>query len=498
MSQIRVSRMQTDRASSHRRALLRCAIPALLLAAPRADAQQTVTLREAIAIAQQNSHVAEAAASAREAARARDRAFNANLLPQISLTANAPIYRRAIEQFWQSDIDSYVFRPVQTNNSSVNLNIAQQLPFTGGSVRVSSGLGRLKQSGQGESWSSTPFLVGLSQPLFRPNAARWNAREQDIRSEVAERTFLEAREDIAINTVTAFFDHYTAKLGLTNALANVAINDTLFTLNKGRFEVGKIGENDLLQSELALLRARASLDGARLEYDRTLAALRLQLRLPVGAALEITAPTDIPDVVADTALAVAEALKNRATMRDIELEDVQARRRVNEARLTTGFGATLEASMGFNQTGSGVGAVYEDLRNQQNFSLGLAMPLVNWGSRSAQIEAAREDQRSTESRAHQTREQLIQEAHFGALQLGQARRTLLISAKADSVAAMRFEVAKNRYIIGRIGMDNLYQAQTEKDQVLTAYLQSLRNYWLAYYRLRRTTLYDFERSMAIR
>jgi outer membrane protein TolC len=63
---------------------------------------------------------------------------------------------------------------------------------------------------------------------------------------------------------------------------------------------------------------------------------------------------------------------------------------------------------------------------------------------------------------------------------------------------MRFEVAKNRYIIGRIGMDNLYQAQTEKDQVLTAYLTALRGYWLAYYRLRRTTLYDFEANAPIR
>ena len=47
-------------------------------------------------------------------------------------------------------------------------------------------------------------------------------------------------------------------------------------------------------------------------------------------------------------------------------------------------------------------------------------------------------------------------------------------------------------------MDNLYQAQTEKDQVLTAYLQALRGYWQAYYRLRRTTLYDFERGAPIR
>jgi outer membrane protein len=82
-------------------------------------------------------------------------------------------------------------------------------------------------------------------------------------------------------------------------------------------------------------------------------------------------------------------------------------------------------------------------------------------------------------------------ARFAALHLEQARRMLAISAKADTVAQKRFEVSKNRYVIGKIGMSDLYIAQNEKDQALLAYVQALRGYWAAYYRLRRLTLYDF-------
>ncbi len=71
---------------------------------------------------------------------------------------------------------------------------------------------------------------------------------------------------------------------LANATANVAVNDTLYTLNKGRFEVGKIGENDLLKSELALLRARAAVDDAKLARDRAEAALRRMIDYPGGPA----------------------------------------------------------------------------------------------------------------------------------------------------------------------------------------------------------------------
>ena len=114
-------------------------------------------------------------------------------------------------------------------------------------------------------------------------------------------------------------------MALRNAQSNAAVNDTLYTLNKGRFEVGKIGENDLLQSELALLRARNALDGAKLEHDRTLAFLRLQLNVPAGTPLEIIPPTTIPGFTPDTAMAVAQALRNRAKIRSNELQDVRQR-----------------------------------------------------------------------------------------------------------------------------------------------------------------------------
>jgi hypothetical protein len=40
--------------------------------------------------------------------------------------------------------------------------------------------------------------------------------------------------------------------------------------------------------------------------------------------------------------------------------------------------------------------------------------------------------------------------------------------------------------------------RTEKDQALLSYLQALRGYWVAYYRLRRVTMYDFAAGAVIR
>ena len=74
--------------------------------------------------------------------------------------------------------------------------------------------------------------------------------------------------------------------------------------------------------------------------------------------------------------------------------------------------------------------------------------------------------------------------------LGASLRQAL-GVKADTVATRRFMVAKDRYVIGKIDIGDLYIAQQEKDAALQSYVQAVRAYWIAYYDLRRATLYDF-------
>lgn len=479
------------------------ALGALMLLMPAVLGGQgtprSVTLSEAIELAQRDGHDARAARATREAAHMRNRAFRSRQLPQLSLAGTVPSYNRSIIEVQQPDGTS-LFRPRNQTNANLNLQLTQQLPVIGGDLFLSSSLARLSVSGTQafQTWSSTPFQIGIRQEIFRPNDAAWDSREQALGADVSEREYLEAREEIALTVTGLFFDVYSARMGYDNAVTNVAVNDTLYRLNQGRFEVGRIGENDLLQSELALLRSRTSLDGARLEYDRAMAALRLGLNLGRGDSLSVVVTPDTPVVTADTAKAVREALANRASVAEVRLQEVRARRSVNAARLSNGMGATVQASYGFNATGNGFDAAYNALQEAQQFSVGVQIPLWQWGAKRETVGAARADQERVTAEGESTIEQVAQEAHFAVLQLAQARRSLELSAKADTVAGKRFEVAYNRYVIGRIAIDNLYVAQSEKDQALAQYVQALRAYWEAYYRLRRLTLYDFAAEQPIR
>jgi len=471
---------------------------ALVVAMPL-GAQQPMTLQQVIALAQKQGLQARAVLDTRDAARWRDRAFNARLMPQLSLDGTLPDYERAIVPVIQEDA-STLFRARQQTTSELNMVVSQSLPLTGGSFFVSSGLQRVDVGGvnASRSYNSSPVSVGLRQQIFRPNALKWDTREQNLVAETADRQYLEAREDVALSAANAFFDVHSARLALDNAVEKVAVNDTLFNLNKGRFEVGKIGENDLLQSELALLQARAQTDAAKLAFDQATAALKRLLSLPPDSPFEIMPPTEVPLTEVDTALAVQQALKNQSLVTSNELQSVQAKRALTEAKLNNGFGATVTATVGFNQEAPVLDAAYRDLAQRQQYGVRVQMPIVQWGNRKGQVEAAKADQDRANASARASRDAAAEDAHFAALQLALAARNLALSAKADTVAVKRFDVAKNRYLVGKIQIDNLYIAQSERDGALRAYIDALRGYWVAYYRLRRLTLYDFAVGQPIR
>ena len=471
---------------------MRFSLLALLACASGLAAQQPVTLQEAITMAQKQGPSAQVARSVRDAARARNDAFNAGLLPQVVLQGDAANLTHGINAVQQND-GSIAYRNQSQNTSTLGLAVAQRIPLTGGTLAFGSEASRFDAFGDNvdRQYSTTPFFIRLQQDLFKPRNLVWDEKLQSLNAGVAERAYLEAREDVAGNISGAFFDLYAAEMSLKNATANVAVNDTLYTLNKGRYEVGKIGENDLLKSELQLLRARASLEDAKVQRDRAEAALRRQLVYPDGRPLAIVPPDAIPTIEADPEVAVQQALKNSSVMEQAVYDETQAKRGTTTARLNNRFNASLAATVGFNQTGTTFGNAYASPQGRQTATLGISMPMLQWGAGKAQVEAAKADEQRVAANNKSRRDALAEDARFSVLELQQAQRNVVIAAKADTVSAKQFEVARNRYIIGKISNTDLYNAQNDKDQAIIAYVQALRTYWTSYYHRRRVTLYDF-------
>lgn len=76
------------------------------------------------------------------------------------------------------------------------------------------------------------------------------------------------------------------------------------------------------------------------------------------------------------------------------------------------------------------------------------------------MEAAIVEQK-TEVTVAQQRQTLEQEVLYAANRLNTLRKQVAIAAKSDTIGQRRFEVAKQRYIIGKIDIPILYRAERE-------------------------------------
>ncbi len=72
-----------------------------------------------------------------------------------------------------------------------------------------------------------------------------------------------------------------------------------------------------------------------------------------------------------------------------------------------------------------------------------------------------------------------------------------IAAKADTIADLRYEVTKQRFLIGKIDVLDLNVALEEKDVARRGYVEAMRNYWDYYYDLRGLTLYDWQKDIKL-
>lgn len=447
-----------------------------------------LSLDNCIDLAQEQGPEAKMARQTFNAAVWNHKASEADYLPQLALTADLPGLVRAISSVDQDD-GSVLFRAQSQTFSRLNMTLNQKIAITGGELYLSSGLNRITSPGL--YWQSAPLIVGISQPLFQFNNQRWNRRIENMQFHLAELQYQEALADVNITAVQRFFDVYIAQMNVNLAQLNLTVNDSIYTISKGRYSVGKIAENDLLQSELARMNAEANLSNSLLELDRALRNLRITLDLPLDKALVLVDPPTLQHRELDMDRLISLARSNSSVLPGYELQLLQAERALHQAKSNRWLDANISASWGYNKSGETIDEVYNNPFDTQRFSVGIEVPLFNWGQGKAREHAALTSRERAQTNLAVETRQFEEDVYYQVSQFRQLQQQLLLSAKADTIGDRQFEVTKNRYLIGRVDITNLLRAQQEKDAARKSYIQNLRSYWLAYYRLKRLTLADF-------
>jgi len=458
-------------------------------------------LDNTVAMAKEQSPSAKAAKYAYLSVQYRYRSFVADLRPRVSFNNTGTQYFRSINAVTLPD-GTLSFPLQQQARLNNEIQLEQVIPITGGSIDFSTGLDRVfvfndNENAWRRNWQSQPISIGFNQPLYAFNPLKWELKTQPLRRQIGMKNFVQQMESVASEAAQSYFNLLLADQNLIAKL-NKAVNDSIFQISKGRFNIGTIAENELLQTELAAMNAAASLNRSLIQKEQAMQSFRITVGLEDGQEIILESPREAPQIELDVQRAVSLAIQNNASFDQFKLNELNAMASLDQAKKSNTFRADLRASFGLNQqTSLGVQEVYDNLQNQSFMSVGMQIPILNWGKNRMEVKASKAQVESIRNEIELQVRLLNQDISQRMIQFNQLKEQLVIAEKSDIIAQKRYDVAKNRYLIGKVTVTDLQIAQTEKDSARVSYVRALQEFWSSYYQIRQLTLYDFEKDVPI-
>lgn len=457
----------------------------------------TLTLDDVISMAQENSPSAQSAKHTYLAAEWSYRYFRANYLPSVTLSSS-PYLNNEINKITMGDGTSEFVKQNQLS-TDMTLKINQNIALTGGSLFLKTSLNRLDELEQDKtSWSSQPVVIGYQQSLFGYNSLKWDKRIEPLRYREAKKNYNEAMQLVAANATSYFFSWILAKSNLEQARFNFANADTLYIMAKGRYSIGSINENELLQLEINRLSDETACMEAEVALEEQTQRLRSYLGLdivddtfPQGKIkqqeIRLVMPESVPDIQIDMAEALDLAMENGSDRDYYERQKLEAKSNLAQAKANAGLRADLYMQFGLSQRGTTFQDSYKDPSHQEYVSVTFSLPILDWGRGRGQVRVAKSRLDLINTNAEQGMSDFRQNVQKLVMQFNMQGRKVAIAARTSQQAEHRCDIARRLYVLGRNSVLDLNSAISEKDNARRSHITAIQTYWQLYYTIKSIT-----------
>lgn len=416
--------------------------------------------------------------------------------PEISLNLQPARYSRYITSRYDSENNIDIFRSQKSLMASAGLDVTQNVDFLGGQLYMESDLEYLKNFGVNNSnqFSSIPFRVGYTQNLLGFNSLRWDNRIEPEKFKQAKLQYLASTQAIAEDITEKFFDLLLAQTEISLATENLNACDTLLTIGRRRFDIASISVSDLSSLELDKINAVNTLEIARRNHKNACIALSTAIGINTPSAIEVSNPEPPATDKIDKATALLFAQENSYLVKQNDVDILEAERDVKKARMQTIMDISLNVSVGFNQFGSSLSDAYRGLQRQDLATVSVSIPLVDWGARKGKLRVAKNNLEIAKISRMQHLQSTSSDVTSAIDDFISYTSMISAASKALDLAETICSQNRRRFINGTADINSIILSTSRRNEAMRTYISVIRNVWLSYYKIRRLTLYDFERN----
>jgi outer membrane protein TolC len=456
------------------------------------------TLDEVIQLAKDQSLDGIAAKHSFRASYYSFRAYKADYLPKLTLNTSPTTYNHSIRQVESVVNEEYQTREVETNtfSTTAGLSLSQNIGWTGGNISLNSDFSRFHNmnddSDEARQYTTAPIKLQLRQPLNGYNSLKWQKKIEPLKFQEAKQNYIVSMEQVASNAVSYFFALAQAQIELRMAETNYKNAGELYEIAKGRYQIGTIAEDALLQMELRYMQAESNLNNAKMNIEVRQSRLRSFLGFKDNIDIELEINPEVPSMKIPYNKALEYALDQSPDIISYNRRILEAEQSMASAKANKGITMNLNASFGLNKTGYEFKDAYKPkFDDQEGVALSITVPILDWNQAKDRYRNAKSNMEMVETQMQQAETDFRQEIYLQVMQFNMQEDQLRIAAKADTIAQKGYEVSRQRYLNGKVSVTDLNIADSEKDAATKSYIGALQTYWSYFYTVRRITLYDF-------
>lgn len=427
------------------------------------------------------------------------RSYRANRLPSLTLHMTPAQYNRDFTQRYDSENNVDVYRSQRSYYAYGNLAIQQNFDLTGGTFFLDTELAYLRSFGENKTtqYTSVPIRLGYSQSLVGYNAFKWERKIEPLKYEKIKKEFIYNTENVSEQATTYFFALAMAWVEYDLAKKEIASSDTLYKMGLQRHRIASISQADLLTLKLDNINANNRLQNAAIGLKRTMFSLASFLNLDKNTEIELDLPGRPRDMLIPVDEALVYARENNPQFLGLRQNILEAEQNVDKTKKESRFNASINASIGYNQTSNAFNDVYRQPMRQELVAVSVSIPLVDWGVRKGKHNMARNNLNVVKTSARQS-EISIEEDVTMTVNDFNIQQSLIISAEeALELSIMAYNETRQRFIIGKTDINSLTLSLNRQQDAQRNYISALQNYWLNYYKIRKLTLHDFATGISL-
>lgn len=421
------------------------------------------------------------------------RAYRAERLPSLTLNLTPAQYNRDFTKRYDSGNNIDVYRSQQNFYASGNLAIRQNFDLTGGTFFLDTELAYLRSFGENKAtqYTSVPVRLGYSQSLVGYNAFKWERKIEPLKYEKVKKEFIYNAENVSEQATTYFFALAMAQVEYKLAKDEIASSDTLYKMGMQRHRIASITQADLLTLKLDNINARNRLQNAAIGLKRAMFSLASFLNMPKDTEIELDLPGRPRDMFISVDEALVYARENNPDFLGLKQNILEAERNVDKTKKESRFNASINASIGYNQSANTFNDVYHKPMRQELVAVNVSIPLVDWGVRKGKYNMARNNLNVVQISARQEEISIEEEVTMTVNDFNIQQDLIVSAEEAMELAIMAYNETWQRFIIGKTDINSLTLSLNRQQEAQRNYISALQNYWFNYYKIRKLTLFDF-------